>query len=173
MNKTIAYCIIITLSATLLIISVVRPELLSDSNSFLHGFVNHELLDGRDLRITLASTANIHLAFIRIEERHNAPGTLAKSRSNLKKATYWLIGLFITGAVGVVLKPISTNAATVEAIFNSGSLVILLWQVLILVSLTQLVFLIKPEFPTQPDATGQNAHVQEKSQMRSARKRKR
>jgi hypothetical protein len=149
MNKTIAYCILIATTAVLLVISVARADMLSDANEFLRGFVNQELLNilGVILAITLASTANIHLAFNRIEERHNAPGSLEKSRRNLKKATYWLIGLFIAAAIGVVLKPLAASTPTGQAIFNSGALVILLWQVLILVSLTQLVFLIEPEFP--------------------------
>lgn len=152
MNKTIAYCSIIASSAVMLVISVVRADLLSDSNAFLKGFVNHEFLNILSviLAITLASAANIHLAFNTIEERHNTQGALSKSRFNLRKAAYWLIGLFLGGTAVVVLKPISCSGQTCEALFNSMALVILLWQVLILVSLTRLVFLIEPEFPAPP-----------------------
>jgi len=151
MNRTIAYCTIIVFVAACTIISSVRPALLNDQNWFLRNFVNHELVNilGVILAITLASTANIHLTFNRIEERHNAPGSLSKSRRNLKKATYWLIGLFIAGIVVVLVKPIASDSSspTAEALFNCAALLVLLWQVLILVTLTQLVFMIEPEFP--------------------------
>lgn len=149
MNRTIAYCTLIASCAALVAVSVARPEFLSDQNAFLKEFVNHELLNvlGVILAITLASTANIHLTFNRIEERHNAPGGLSQSRSNLKKATNWLIGLFLAGIILVILKPINAETPTEEALFNSSAMLILLWHVLVLVSLTQLVFRIEPEFP--------------------------
>lgn len=155
MNKTIAYVTLLAFATLCIIVAVVKPTLLNDHNSFLKNFVNHEFINvlGIILAITLASTAQIHLAFNRIEERHNKPGALLKSRANLKKATYWLIGLFIGGAILVVLKPIATDATTptAEAIFNSAALFILLWQALILLVLTQLVFMIEPEFPSPSD----------------------
>lgn len=111
--------------------------------------MNHEFLNilGVILAITLASTANIHLDFNRIEERYGAPGALVKSRGNLKKAAYWLIGLFLAAIVLVVAKPVACNGETSQALFNAAALLILLWHVLVLVSLTQLVFRIEPEFP--------------------------
>jgi hypothetical protein len=142
---------LIVSTAASIVISTVRPSALNDQNAFLRNFINHELINilGVILAITLASVANIHLAFNRIEERYNAPDALSKSRGNLKKAAYWLIGLFVAGIVIVVSKPMASDPSTptLEALFNSAGLLVLLWQVLILVSLMQLVFMIKPEFP--------------------------
>lgn len=147
MNRTIAYCLLIVVAALLVATSLVRPSLISDQNAFLLGFVNHEFLNilGVILAITLASTANIHLAFNRIEERHKTVNALSKSRANLRKATYWLIGLFVSGIVLVVAKPIVCQSETSQALFNGAALFLLLWHVLVLVSLTQLVFRIEPD----------------------------
>ena len=69
MSKTTAYILLIAFCAGSVTISVVRPDFLGDDNIFLKNFVNHEFLNilGLILAITLASVANIHLAFNRIE----------------------------------------------------------------------------------------------------------
>ena len=120
-------------------------------------FVNHEFLNvlGVILAITLASAAQIHLAFNRIEERMGQPGGLSKSRQNLRKAAYWLIGLFLAGIAIVVTKPIACCGPVGEGIFNSFALVILVWHVLILISITELVFAIPPL--NQDDGSGDDA----------------
>lgn len=148
MNRTIAYCLLIMFATASLVTAMVKPSWISDQNAFLAEFVNHEFLNilGVILAITLASTANIHLAFNRIEERHNAPGALSRSRANLRKATYWLLVLFGAAVVLVVVKPVVCQSETSQGIFNGAALLILLWHVLVLVSLTQLVFRIEPDF---------------------------
>lgn len=147
MNRCTGYTILFVTMVALIIISIVEPKYLSDKNEFLKNFVNHEFLNilGVILAITLASVANIHLAFNRIEEKYRKKGALVKSRGNLKKATYWLIALFIVGGIVVIIKPVATSSDVSVAIFNSISLVILLWHVLILIVLTELVFCIEPE----------------------------
>ncbi len=147
MNRCTGYTILFVTMVSLIIISIVEPKYLSDKNEFLKNFVNHEFLNilGVILAITLASVANIHLAFNRIEEKYRKKGSLVKSRGNLKKATYWLIALFIIGGIVVIIKPVATSSDVSVAIFNSISLVILLWHVLILIVLTELVFCIEPE----------------------------
>lgn len=159
MSKSIAYTIIFVTSVALVVLSVLKTNYLSDSNEFLKNFVNHEFLNilGVILAITLASVANVHLAFNRIEERYNKPNTLTKSRQNLKKAAYWLIGLFVAGALIVIIKPISCNTDISAALFNSGALVVLLWHILILISLTELVFRIEPEFPPDERSNGKHS----------------
>ncbi|MCR9235662.1 MAG: hypothetical protein NXI17_03235 [Alphaproteobacteria bacterium] len=156
MGRTLSYLILLVSAIALTVISLVKPLYLSDANVFLDGFVNHEFLNilGVILAITLASVANIHLAFNRIEERYGKPGGLAKSRENLRKASSWLIALFIMGAVLVIVKPVACASDVTEALFNSGALVVLIWHVLILISLTELVFRIEPEFPKRSGNDG-------------------
>lgn len=148
MNRTIAYCTLIVFAVAGVLVAILAPQYLSDNNVFLKGFVNHEFLNilGVILAITLASTANLHLAFNRIEEKYRSPGGLSRSRENLKKATYWLISLFFAAIVLVVVKPLACQTETAQALFNGAALLILIWHVLVLVSLTQLVFRIEPDF---------------------------
>jgi uncharacterized membrane protein len=163
MTRTLSYTILLVSAAVSIILVATRPEWVSDQNIFLRDFVSHEFLGllGVILAITLASVANIHLEFNKIEERYQKVG-LTKSRSNIKKGAYWLIGLFIVGVIIAVTKPIINVGATSQGVANMAALFIVLWQVLILVSLTQLVFAIpphindsEPEPPREaPSATG-------------------
>lgn len=149
MSQILSHVVLFISAVAMIVISVISPQYISDSNKFLENFVNHELLNilGVILAITLASVANIHLAFNRIEERYGAPNALHRSRSNLRKAAYWLIGLFVSGAIIVVVKPVACSGPVSSALFNTAALVVLIWHILILMSLTELVFRIEPEFP--------------------------
>ncbi len=170
MSRPLAYGIICVFAAASLVLVAARPEWVSDQNTFLADFVDHELLSllGVILAITLASVANIHLEFNKIEERYGKHG-LTQSRLNLKKSAYWLIGLFLLGVVVVTVKPLLDGGPTAEGIANMAAMLIVLWHVLILISLTQLVFAIPPEFrkkdskklrssPLSEDDNGHEAH---------------
>lgn len=154
MSRTLFYLILLIFGSTLLILVAVRPEWVSDQNTFLRDFVNHEFLNllGVILAITLASVANIHLEFNKIEERYQKAG-LSQSRMNIKKAAYWLIGLFVIGVIIVTVKPLINQGPVGEGITNSAALLIVLWHVLILIILTQLVFAIPPHFNRDEDRT--------------------
>ncbi len=149
MSKPLSYAILFISAVGLTVISVIEPSYLSDKNVFLKNFINENILNmlGVILAITLASVANVHLAFNRIEERYGVAGGLQKSRNNLKKAAYWLIGIFVAGCIIVAVKPIAAKTEVGEAIFNSAALMMLIWHVLILISLTELVFRIGPDIP--------------------------
>lgn len=162
MTRTLNYVVIIIFTAVSLVLVAARPEWVSDQNSFLKNFVNHEYVNilGVILAITLASVSNLHLEFNKIEERYRRV-FLYKSRLNLKKGGYWLIGLFIAGLVIVVVKPLVPGGPTGEGIANMAALLTLLWQVLILISITQLVFAIPADItkgadpsPPQPREPG-------------------
>lgn len=143
MSRILAYTIIALFIAVSIILISARPDWVSDQNIFLKNFINHEYVNilGVILAITLASVANLHLEFNKIEERYNRK-FLDRSRINLRKGAYWLIGLFVSGFIIVLVKPIIDGGATSEGVANMASLLILLWQVLILISITQLVFAI-------------------------------
>ncbi|MCZ7910641.1 hypothetical protein O9X94_15050 [Agrobacterium leguminum] len=147
MSKSLSYIILFVSAVGMTVVSVIAPDYLSDNNSFLKGFINENILNmlGVILAITLASVANIHLAFNRIEEKYERPGALSGSRQNLKKSAYWLIGIFISGCIVVTIKPLAAVTPVGQALFNSAALEMLIWHVLILISLTELVFHIGPE----------------------------
>lgn len=146
MSRPLAYGILVVFGALGIVLAATRPEWVSDHNRFLAGFVTHELLGllGVILAITLASISSIHLEFNKIEERHGKRG-LSKSRKNLSKSAYWLIALFVIAVVVVILKPLLCDNPAAQALMNMAALLILLWHVLILISLTQLVFAIEPD----------------------------
>ena len=148
MTKGMAYGTLLGFALLSIVLMAARPDWVSDANGFLRNFINHELINvlGITLAVTLASAAQIHLAFNRIEEQHRVRNRLERARRELRQSTYWLISLFVIGVAVVTIKPIAANSPTSEAFFNMSAFLVLLWHVLIMVSLTQLVFAIEPEF---------------------------
>jgi polyferredoxin len=146
MTKTVAYVSLIVAVAIVIMCAIGAPDVLSDSNKFLEGFVNHELLAVQAviLSITLASTAQIHLEFNKIEERYKRQNALIKTRQNVRTGAMFLIFLFLLAVVIVVAKPLLAHAPWSEALFNGAAIVVLVWNVLILADLTLTVFGIPP-----------------------------
>ena len=125
---------------------IARPEWLSDGNSFLRDFVNHEYLNvlGVILAITLASLSQAHLSLNRIEEQRRKEA-FRETRGEIKEAAYWLIFLFVLGFLVVVAKPLICVSETSAAVANAIAILILAMYVLILVDITMAVFDIKAE----------------------------
>lgn len=146
MTRNIAICSLIAALAVVLICAIYNPSYLSDKNSFMLNFVNHELLAllGIIMTITLASAASLHLEFNKIEEKFQKRG-LTETRRGVMQGAYGLIFSFLFAVVIVVLKPLLPHSETAEAISNGLALLILLFNVLILLDLTQLAFAIKPD----------------------------
>lgn len=147
MSRQTAYCALLVTSAVLLVLSVMRPEYLSDDNGFLADFVNHELLAvlGVMLTITLASAGQLHLTLNDIEARHKKR-FLIDTRRRVHQAAYCLIGLFLFAVALVVIKPCLPDHPIAQALSNSIAVIIILWVTLIIEGLTRLIFAIRPEF---------------------------
>lgn len=156
MSKTVGYCALIAFSLLVLVVSIADPQLLSNHNTFLLNFVNHELLAvlGVILAITLASAAQLHLTFNQIEERHHSRGGLSRTRGRVHNNAYWLIGLFAIAVALVVVKPLLDGPEWAQSLFNGAALLVLLSNILILISITQQTFWIGPHIdddaPTNP-----------------------
>jgi hypothetical protein len=146
MNKTIATCVILCSTTVVLVASIMRPELLSDRNDFLHNFVNHELLAllGIIMTITLASAAALHLEFNKIEESYKHRG-LTKTRTNVHRGAYLLIILFLFSVALVVAKPLLPSTSEWQSIVNGVAIVVVIVNALVLLDLTQLTFAIEPK----------------------------
>lgn len=146
MTRSIAICSLIAALAVVLACAIYNPAYLSDKNEFMHHFVNHELLAilGIIMTITLASAANLHLEFNKIEERYQRHG-LTKTRRGVVQGAYCLIFLFLFAVGLVVLKPLFPYSDGIEAVISGLALITLLFNVLILLDLTQLAFAIQPE----------------------------
>lgn len=147
MNRAIAYCSLLVVGAFLATVAVCKPDLLSDANAFLKELVGVNLLlvSGVILTITLASAGQIHLSLNEIEVRHGEM-FLHKTRAGVHSSAYWLIALFLAAAVTVAVKHYF-DTPSAEAFFNGVALFILFWMVLIMASLTRLIFAIKPHHP--------------------------
>lgn len=145
MNKIIARCIFIVSIGVWIVLSVSEPWVLSDQNKFLREFVNHELLNvlGVIMAITLASAANLHLEFNKIEDAANRT-FLTKTRSAVKLSAFSLITLFSLAVVAVVIKPHVSESDVAMSFVNGFALLIVLFNILVLVDLTKLVFSIEP-----------------------------
>lgn len=142
MTKNIGYCTLICLATLVAILAVAAPTLISDDNEFLKSFVNHELLNvlGVIVAITLASAAQLHLTLNGIEERLGIPNSFIKTRSGVQSSVYWLIGLFLVALAIVIVKPLVASSQWAQTLANGASVIVVVWNLLVLVSLTQAVF---------------------------------
>lgn len=147
MSKTVSYCALLVVASFLATVVVCKPELLSDGNSFLKALVDKDFLviSGVILTITLASSASVHLALNDIESRVGH-AFLHRTRANVHSSSYWLIAMFLVATVLLILKPYFEHSVQAQSAFNSAALLILFWMILIMTSLTRLVFAIKPHF---------------------------
>lgn len=149
MSKAIPYCILIAMVAVIIMLSASAPAVLSDSNLFLKKFVDEGLLDvlGVILAITVASAGQLHLTLNQAEERRGKI-IFTRTRPGVRQATYMLIVLFIAAVVLVVIKPIMAGGPWAQSLFNGFALFIVVWNVLLLLSLTQGIFGIKADIDT-------------------------
>lgn len=165
MNKIISNCIFIILCGVYISISLCAPWILSDNNIFLKNFVNHQFLNllGIIIAITLASTANLHLEFNKIEEM--AKDTiLSKTRVSVKKSAFCLIGLFSAGFLLVIVKPLIQYSAISSALLNGAAILIVAFNILVLIDLKQLVFKIQPMFKMIPQDQGEKDSTEVESE---------
>lgn len=148
MSRTVAYCALIGSFTLLMVVAVAQPSALSNKNTFLEGFVTHELLGALSVivSITLASAAQLHLSFNRAE-RAAGRTFLTKARAGVKQASYFLIALFCLAVCLVVARPWFGVNETAQAIINGLALFLLVWNVLILISITQIIFAIRVDAP--------------------------
>lgn len=107
--------------------------------------MNHELLAvlGVIVTITLASAANLHLEFNRLESEFGE--AFDEARTATKSYAYLLIALFVIALTLVVLKPIVADTPTLQSIFNGAGILIIALNVLSLLDLTIAVFEIPPD----------------------------
>lgn len=146
--KLIAWIVLAILVVIGCEVALWQPDYLSDKNTFLLNFVNHELLAflGVIVTITLASAASLHLEFNRIQERTSE--AFPEARRAIKYSAYSLIVAFMAAFALVVVKPVFADTLTKQAFCNIAALLIILFNVVVLVDITRAVFRI----PALPDA---------------------
>jgi hypothetical protein len=153
MKQATYICILVVFAGVVLVSTIAAPTILSDGNKFLLEFVGPEFLGilGVILAITLASSGQLHLAFNQIEERFKTHG-LTRTRASVRSDTYALIALFLVAVVVVIAKSALADSAWSQSLFNGTALLILLWNTLLLLSLTRTVFKIPAVFDQDEDA---------------------
>ena len=151
MSKSVGYCTLIVTVAVIIVLSACAPNILSD-NKFLQAFTDEGLLDvlGVILAITVASAGQLHLTLNQTEERHGKM-IFTRARRGVKAATYMLIALFLFAVALVVAKPTVSPAPWAQSLLHGTALFIVIWNVLLLLSLTQAIFGIKADLtPPKP-----------------------
>jgi hypothetical protein len=147
-NRTIALCLFMAVAAVIVCVSVATPATLSDANGFLKDFVGSQLLGflGVVVTITLASAANLHFELNKLEAERQKRG-FVKTRGAIRQSAAWLIGLLLLAIALLVIKPALGSNQTVQSLANGGALLIVLFNVLVLIDLTQMAFKIGPDLP--------------------------
>lgn len=139
---------LMTLIGGLAWISAYQPCILNDTgNSFLKNFVDQEFLSflGVIVTITLASAANMHLEFNRLEEEAQKEA-FADARQAVKCYAALLLTVFALAFILVVLKPICGVGHRSSAVFNSFAIVFVTLSFMSLADLTLAIFNLKPRF---------------------------
>lgn len=145
MNKTVAICILICSIASAVVLTACAPEALSDKNSFLLGFVNHEYISfmGVLVTITLASAANIHIELNRYDEALGKSSFKA-TRGHLRDSAFALVAALCVAIATVVIKPLGPATIYWQSAFNSVALVTIIFSIMIVVDLTLAAFSMRP-----------------------------
>lgn len=152
MSKGLSIAVLVLAIVATIVVAAVRPTWLGDENAFLQDFVNHELLNilGVILAITLASLGQMHLKLNDIEEKileRTGEGLdgpeMQNMRAELKSSAKWLIGLFASALVLVVVKPLIISCGVSASFVNGAALWIVLFNILVLADVTFSVFRIE------------------------------
>lgn len=143
MTKFFTITIIVSV-ALVIFLSACAPELLA-SNTFLVGFVNHELLNILAViaTVTIASAANIHLAFNRLEEKAGKIGAFTSARKEVSGSALILVWLFLAAIFLLVVKSLGESDHWLS-FWNGAALVILMVNIFVLIDITTAVFKITP-----------------------------
>lgn len=146
MNKTVQQCVLIVSIGLWIFLSISAPWVLDDNNGFLKNFVDQQFLGflGVVVTIILASTASLHLELNKIEEqakRRIFNGT----RNAIRKSAFWLIGMLFVSLVLVVSKPLICSSNTARSFVNGAALLIVLFNILVLIDITQTIFKLEPQ----------------------------
>jgi hypothetical protein len=147
MGKSTSVMMLIAVATLLSVIVIVEPEWLCDKKPFIKEFMSKDILSvlGIILTITLASAAQLHLEFNKIEEAANKR-FLINSRRKVHQAAYALIYAFVFACILLIIKPIIADPLSdrSQSAVNAIGIYVLFINVLILIELTQAAFSIMP-----------------------------
>ena len=145
MNKTIALCSMICWIAFWLIVTTVKPNILSDDNRFLREFVNQNFLSfmGVVVTITLASAGNLYIELNKLEDRADQ-SVFTRTKRDVRHSAFALIWALVAALVLVTIKPVVDADGHMMAFMNGLALTIILFSILVLIDLTKAAFNLDP-----------------------------
>lgn len=111
-------------------------------------FLSDKLLSflGVIVTITLASIANLHLELNKIEQAAGRRG-FPKTRLRLRQSAAWMIAMLLIAVALDVVKPLVSAGEAMASLLNGAGILIVIFNVLILIDITQMVFEIEPNLP--------------------------
>jgi len=144
-NRTIAICVLIAWAALFAALVAAAPWTISDSNSFLKGFVNEEFLGfmGVIVTITLASAANLYIELNKLEDKLDE-AAFQRSKADVRHSAYALMSTLVASVGLVVIKPLLVCGERSAAATNGIALTILIAAIMIMIDLTQAAFSLDP-----------------------------
>lgn len=146
MSNPIGYLLLFFLLLLEAYILVEYPSLITDKNRALKAFIENQLLSilGVVMAITAASASNITLNLRKMEALYNDECAFKNTREQVKIGAYALIILFVIATVVILSKSLVEHNILWTGIANSLALFIFFWNVLVLISLLELSFNIRP-----------------------------
>lgn len=140
--KTVCYCFLIVLAGVLTLIALFEPSILN-SNLFLVGFINHEILNIQAVIVTvsLVSISQTHLEFSRVERRLGGSIFNAARREINSTATVMIGSLF--AILLLLLFSGGTNPQTspnTTAFFKAGCLILLAVGILAMADIIRIAY---------------------------------
>ena len=147
MSKLTAYSAIGIYIVCWIVLTLSAPQVLSDNNTFMKGFINQELLTmlGVIVALTIGAATNLHIELNKIEERKKRVA-FDRARKTIKQSISWLLWMFLAALILVVIKPLLVGYGERALSFLNGlALLILFVNFLVLIDLTHAVFELKPK----------------------------
>jgi hypothetical protein len=139
-NSVVAFVILIATVTVAIVLTAVTPSLLSDQNSFLRGFVNHELVGfmGVVVTISLASASSLYLELGRIGRERSID--VSKPKKGVRFSALSLLIALSAAIAIVIVKPAALDSLYLQSAFNSFAVLVIVFSILILTDLVKAGF---------------------------------
>lgn len=136
-RKLNPWLILADLGLAAVLVSLEKPDLLSDRNKFLAAFVGVELLSfmGVIVSITIASIANIYLKLGELE--HSTGRVFSRTKLALRRSAVSLLWALLAAFFLVTFKGLGFESSRIVALINSAAILIVYFGFSILRDVTR------------------------------------
>jgi hypothetical protein len=148
--------ILIGLTTILLVISLVYPWMLNDSNSFLKEFVGSDYLAvlGFIVSITIASAIQVHLHLNTLADQTGK--SFRRTRGSIRRSCNSLVWSFVFAVILVTIKPLLPTFPVNAAVANSIALIIIYFCASVMLDIVRSALSVpsRTEVPGAPEGNG-------------------